>query len=137
MSSMTMSAGAMTVTGPDNIDRFNRPIQKWQFNWTSDASGNVTGVLNDIVNGQLIMMITDPTTSAPTDNYDIAVTVQGADILGGAGANRDTTTTEIAYPSATVGAVVYPVQPAVYDNISFAITNAGNATSGILYLYLR
>lgn len=138
MSSMTMSAGAVTVTNPDNTDRFSRPVVKWQFDWTCDASGNVTGTLNDMPNGQLVMMLTVPSASAaPTDNYDIAINVLGADILGGAGQNRDTANAEIAYPTATVGAVTYPVQPAVYDKLSFAITNAGNATSGTIYLYFR
>jgi len=45
-------------------------------------------------------METNPGSTAPTDDYDIVInTAGGVDILGGAGANRDTSTTETAYPT--------------------------------------
>lgn len=57
------------------------------------------GTLADTNGLYLYSLITDPGTPAPTDNYDItAVSSQNLDILGGAGADRDTTNTEQVAP---------------------------------------
>ena len=46
--------------------------------------------------GRFLAIVTNPGTPAPTDNWDVAVNVDGFDMLGAAGANRDTATTERA-----------------------------------------
>lgn len=107
------------------------------FAWACDAGGNV---LTDYVlslNGLVLKLITDPEASdAPTDNYDIAITdAHGADILAGAGADRDTTTTEQVVPMLLdAGGARASLVPAggLYK---FAVTNAGNTTSGTAQLW--
>lgn len=47
--------------------------------------------------GRILDIITNPDTPAPTDNYSVALNdASGFDRLGGAGASRDTATTERA-----------------------------------------
>lgn len=91
---------------------------------TADASdGSVPStVLNagvqDLVNNDglaIVSMQSDPGSPAPTDNYDIVINNSlGLDVLGGTGANRDTSTTENAVPTAPL-----PISGA----LTFALTN--------------
>lgn len=100
--------------------------------WTSDASGNVTEhTTTNFYNGKIKYFVTDPDgTNAPTDNYDIQLLDRnGIDILAGAGANRDTANNEYVL-DASVGAIVN-------SQITVAISNAGNAKSGVILLYIE
>lgn len=59
-----------------------------------DSSGRPAGVHID---GTIIGVITNPGSTAPTDNYDLTLVDQdGLDRLGGVGANRDTANSEWA-----------------------------------------
>lgn len=50
--------------------------------------------------GMVLAVETNPGTTAPTDNYDITLTdADGADIMGTALMNRDTSNTEITCPT--------------------------------------
>jgi len=65
--------------------------------WTSHAF--TTEEMNFVKGKWLCQIVTDPGTPAPDANYDVYIYNSGsADLLGGAGVNRHTTTTEIAYP---------------------------------------
>lgn len=68
---------------------------------TDDTHGTTVALTEtDVLGYWLCAMETNPGSAAPTDDYDIVVnTAGGADLLGGAGANRDTANTEIAYPT--------------------------------------
>jgi hypothetical protein len=60
-----------------------------------------SAVLAALVKGMyLYLIITKPATPAPTDNYDITLIgkTTGIDLLGGAGADRDTANAEQAMP---------------------------------------
>jgi len=102
-----------------------------KFAWTSDDSaGTVTGTTTKSYNGKLIWFVTDPGSTAPTDNYDIAINDGNSiDVLAGAGADRDTANTEYG-AEASLGAVVN-------STLSIAISNAGNAKTGTTYVYIR
>lgn len=56
-------------------------------------------------------LVTNPGSPAPTDNYDITAiaTNTGLDLLGGNGANRDTSTTETAAPATLSTVFLGPV----------------------------
>lgn len=71
------------------------------FTITDKAAGTTVAIAEtDVLGYWLCSMETNPGTTAPQDNYDIVInSAGGADILGGAGANRDQTNTEIAYPT--------------------------------------
>lgn len=102
--------------------------------WVSDDStGSVIGKTTEKFTGQILQLITDPGSSAPTDNYDITVTdYRGADVLVLGGADRDTAITEIK-TSAGLGV---PFGYVVNSTLTFSIGNAGNSKNGRIYLHI-
>jgi hypothetical protein len=120
-------AGTVTVA-----ERTHTSVKKITWAWTSDASGNADLVTTKAYDGVLQRLITVPAGggSAPTDNYDIVINDgDGFDVLLGAGANRDTATTE-QVASASLGVVAG-------DTLTLSVSNAGNAKSGTTHLYIR
>ena len=141
-----MAGSASTITYDDAYDRQGRQraIQSVTIAWTSDsATGAVTAVTEKIC-GWLIKGVTIPSGggTAPTDNYDIAITdPNSVDILTacklGLG-NRDTANTEETYffllnQDATV--LSTSAHPVVCDKLTVAVTNAGNSKQGTIILY--
>jgi len=110
-------------------------VTKVTIPWTSDASaGSVGEIAVELPAGTLLRLRTDPGSAAPTDNYDITLldAIGGADVLGGVGANRDTTNTEIAVPVEgtyfrpwIAGGDYYPT-----------IAAAGNEKTGTIELFI-
>jgi hypothetical protein len=117
-------AGTVTVT-----ESVHTPVKKIRWSWTSDASGNADLITTKPYYGQVLALVTDPSATAPTDDYDITITdVEGYDVMQGAGANRDTANTETAVPAATSVA---------FGTLTLNVSNAGNAKSGVAILYIR
>lgn len=118
------------------------PIKRIVADWVSDdATGAVSGTTKKIA-GRLIKGVTDPGATAPTDNYDIAITDEESfDVLtacAGTLANRDTSNTEEVYflvKNADAAPLSMAIHPAVCDKLTIAITNAGNSKNGQLILY--
>ena len=86
--------------------------------------------------GWLWRMITDPGSTAPTDNYDIYLVdvLTGADILNGAGLNRDTATSESAFPTQGAG----QWEPVYFSGPTY-FSVMGNSQAGAVldtYLYI-
>jgi hypothetical protein len=126
-----MAAGTVTIT-----ETAHTSVKKIKFAWVSgDAggdAGNATGATTLVYDGKLELLTTIPAAagSAPTDDYDIAITdADGVDVLGGGGQNRDTANTEQVL-AANLGAVAG-------SKLTFTVTNAGNAKAGTAYVYLR
>lgn len=91
-------AGSVTVVSKQVSDE----VLVIQAAWTGDASDgsvpNTTVVLPQAM--WLVSMLTKPGATQPTDNYDIALNDGlGVDVLGGAGANRDTANGEQVVPA--------------------------------------
>ena len=104
---------------------------KHSITWTSDASGNADVALP--MNGWLVKFVTDPSATAPTDDYDITlVDENGIDALTGLGANRDTANTEQVYP--LVSGAATPIF--LSGSHTFTVANAGNAKSGVAVFYV-
>lgn len=108
MPAMAFSVGTGTYTtsyNPDQATNYKHKVLTVSI--TDDTAGTTVALAeNDVLGYLLCSMETNPGSTAPTDDYDIVVnTAGGADLLGGAGANRDTANTEIAYPTvdATTG----------------------------------
>ena len=98
--------------------------------WVSDSDGAASGTTTYSYDGALLFFVTDPGATAPTDNYDIVITDNNSvDVLAGAGANRDTSTTEYVL-AADLGAVSS-------SKLTFTVSNAGESKEGIIHLYLR
>jgi hypothetical protein len=140
-----MSGSSMTFTYDDGTDAsLVRPgVRRVFVNWTSDsATGSVTGISRKIV-GELIRAVTIPSgTAAPSNNYAIAVTDEsGVNVLGGCDANlaaRSSASTQEVYFFETSHAgtpAAMAVFPTVCDQLTIAVTNAGNSKQGQIVLY--
>lgn len=120
-------AGSVTISYSET-----RPGMKFvRWTWTSDSSGDVSGTDTKLLAGQALRWATNPSATAPTDNYDIVVNDADAlDVSVGVLANRDTANSENAYPAADT----YHV----FDGaLSLVVSNAGNAKEGVLTMYYR
>lgn len=108
--------------------------RKYTAVWTCSAGGAVTEVAVPLPQGYIDQIVFTPT-GTPTDLYDVVMTAGlagGTDILGGAGANLSGT-----YPN-LIGADVANLPifiPA--GNYYPTISNAGNAMSGTIEIYMR
>lgn len=134
-----MAGSSMTITY-DEIGSIRKVIADWV---SDDTDGTVTGTTKKVI-GTLIKAVTDPGATAPTDNYDIAITdEEGADVLAvcqSTLANRDTANTEQVYflvLDAAGTPLAQSVHPIVCDKLTIAVTNAGNSKTGQLVLYYR
>lgn len=115
------AAGTLTYTWSGT-----RTARRVVIAWTSDAAGNANPASADLLlSGTISEIVTDPSATAPTDNYDITLMDEyGTDALAGAGANRDTSNSERA---AVTGGVVQGLYAPT-------ITNAGDTKSGTLVI---
>jgi hypothetical protein len=113
----------------------NSPIKKVKFEWTSVNGGGDAGKASkttvNVYTGEIIRLVTIPDkVDAPTDNYDITITDEdGADVLMGAGTDRDTANTEQVL-AASLGCVAN-------DKLTLNVAAAGNAKKGTVIIYIR
>lgn len=107
-------AGTCTVTleKVDHSGTDPQGIRLLTFSWVGDASAGTVPATSITANQakalaglKAVLAITNPGSTAPTDNYDITITDEdGVDIFGGSLANRDTANSEQARPAiATLG----------------------------------
>lgn len=118
-------AGTVTV----EESQFNG-INKIKWTWLSTAGGAADLITPKSYYGEVIALVTDPDgTAAPTDDYDITITdTEGYDVMQAAGADRDTSTTETAVPTA---------KSVAFGQLTLNVTNAGNAKAGVAILYIQ
>ena len=140
-------AAAGTITDLQQI--VHRPVKKVRWAWTSDASGNVNGgagLTNLKYTGRVSQIVTIPDGStAPTDNYDITVLNEdGVDLLNGAGANRDSSATEMVNASLTTvdnlgvfTSTIVAFGSVVESTLELRVANAGNAKKGVAIIYIE
>jgi len=108
-----------------------KTVKTVTWEWTSDASGDVSGTDTKILNGIPLRFVTNPGSTAPTDDYDIVINdPDSVDIASGGLGNRDTSTSEQFIPGgdADPGAAFEGV-------LSLVVSNAGNAKEGKLVMY--
>ena len=113
-------------------------IKRVAISWTSDASGDATYTTTQL--GGVILRVTfDPDgTAAPTDNYDITLKDEnGIDVLAGSGANLSTSTTSSVCPQINDQSAAAATAAAISGTLALAVSNAGNAKSGQVILYLK
>lgn len=102
-------------------------VRKITVDFVAAANGDITALVLPKFEGRLMELITNPGTTAPTDNYDITlVDGEGIDRLQGVGANRDTANTESAIPVYS-GSTIHPV---VSRADTLTLTFAGNSANG-------
>ena len=97
----------------------------------SDGSYPATALSNiphGEIGGRLLQIATDPGSTAPQSNYDVTVTeAGGADLLLGVGANRHTSSSEVAIIESNGASAVY----AGTDTLTLNITNNNVNSAGI------
>lgn len=138
-------AASMAFTYDNGNDGSGRGhgLRKVIATWTSDASGDCVGTTEKLV-GTLVKASTNPSATAPTDNYDITLTDNdGVNILSACDddlADRDTTNSEEVYflvKDHAVTPLAQSIHPVVCSEITVTIAAAGNSKSGVLNLFLR
>ena len=134
-SAITLSGDTRVKWGMDSM----RTARKLTIDWTADdTDASVPKLTLSGVGGYVLKMVTNPGSTAPTDNYD--VTLEGSadttvDHLAGAGSNRDTANTEVAYPSASSAPTPVWLDPDESYKVAVA-GNAVNSATGQIILYL-
>lgn len=143
-----MAGSSVTFTYDDGVDAAGRygGITKVIADWVSDDSaGTAAGTTRKIV-GQLVKVVTDPGSTAPSDNWDVIVTdeesvdvtakcMNAALLIARDTANSEETYLYLQEASATpVGIGAFPV---VCDKLTISIANAGNSKTGQVILYIR
>lgn len=108
-------------------------VKKIVFDCTADATAATfpDTILTQKIEGFLLALKTNPGAVAPTDDYDVTlVDADNIDRLGGIGADRDTSTTEVAGIT-----LVYPVVQS--DVLTLKIVNniVNSATTQITLIY--
>jgi len=119
-------AGTVTAT-----ELTRSSVKKLTFAWTSSAGGAADGTSTSAFDGKIIGFTTIPDgVAAPTDNYDVVLNdADGHDVLLGAGLNRDTANTEHVTEGSLAGVA--------NSKLTLGVTNAGNAKSGTVIVYVR
>lgn len=113
---------------------------------TDDAAGTASGTTTASVNGEIVKIVTDPGSAAPTANWDVVLTddnglnplagIQNAATL----LARHTSNTEQTYcqllnaDTAPIGIAAFPV---VTGPLTVAVANAGNSKTGVITIYVR
>jgi len=121
-------AGSVTISYEDH-----ESVKYVEWTWTSDGSGDVSGEDTKSVNGQVLRWATNPSSTAPSANYDIVVNDEdGIDLAAGGLANRHTSSSEqvLTGGDAKDGA-------AFHGKLSLVVSNAGDSKIGTLRMYYR
>lgn len=126
-------AGTITLTSHKSFGTVRRLV----VDWVADAAdGTVPSLLLPVIEGTLLALETNPGATAPTDNYDVAVTDgEGVDRLHGAGANRDAANTELT-PIVFSGTALHPpvsVDEALTLVVSGSVVNSALGRVVIFY----
>lgn len=132
------AVGTVTVTKSTRVYDGDK-VRVVKIVWTADASA-ATVPATDItgIHGYLMKVVTDPGATAPTDDYDITLKDKSdglQDCMNGAGSNRDTANSEVAYPIGGTGTVPAWCQA---DTHTFALAgNSVNSATGTVWLYFK
>jgi hypothetical protein len=110
------------------------PVKVITLTCTADSSDGsypataLTNIPHGEIGGRLLQIATDPGSTAPQANYDITVTeAGGADLLLGVGANRHTSSSEVAVVESNGASGAY----AGTDTLTLNITNNNVNSAGI------
>ena len=130
-------AGTVTQTLVDKTGN-NQVI--WTLSWVADAAAATvpsTESTWDFAGLEVQKVVTDPGSTAPTDNYDIVLNDSDSlDVMGGTLANRSTSASQQTRPLLG-GAGDYWNSP-VRGKLTMVLTgNAVNSATGTVIVYLK
>ncbi len=125
-----------TVTSWSDKPIGSGTIRLFQVSYVSSSAGGglFTCSTSKELTGWILEVETDPGATTPDDNYDITLlNANGRDVMGGALANRDQSTTEVTKPTVNGSS-----REAIVDGLLvITVTAMGNAkTAEILIYYL-
>lgn len=135
------TTSAFAVVGSTSVTKSSisydggKKVRVVELDWTgSTTDGSVPTKTIEKMHGFLMKMVTNPGSTAPTDNYDIAINdADGLDALITQGANRDTANTEAVYPVTAAGQLPLFFPPGTYY---FALSNSTTLqATGVVKLY--
>lgn len=137
MAFMTVAglAGAAGSISTTSTSAPTSGLVRYKFDWTSDASGNVSGIPVIVRGGWIrqIQFVPDGGGTAPTALYDVTLLdANGVDLLAGAGADLSATVSKITTP----GASAIFLDTSLNTSISPTVANAGNAKGGLIYIWI-
>jgi hypothetical protein len=144
-----MAGSSMVFTydvGVEGGEALRDRVRKVTATWTSDnSSGAVTGVTQKMV-GRLVKAVTVPGAGGvqPSDNYTVTITetINGNNVLG----ETDTTlasnqshssVTETYFLQKNAVPAGVGVHPIVCDQLTIAVSGAGNSKQGSITLYIE
>lgn len=121
-----MAASSITYTQEDFGGKYTKIVITCVGDSTNGSFVSTAVACNP---GYIVRVVTNPGGTAPTDQYDITLTdADGVDVMGGALANRHTTTSEQAYAS---------VAPIVAGGFTVNISNTTvNSAQIVINVYM-
>lgn len=127
LASFAHGAGTNAIT---SVTPYANGVTHVLITWTADSSDHTTPdlTLSGYRGQYLCQMWTNPSSTAPTDDYDITLNYDGGDLLKGGGLNRDTANTEVTYPVITAtyqGGCVYVPGDLVVNIANNSVNSAG------------
>lgn len=132
-------AGSISVTSREMLDfgkADRRRCEVVTIGWTADAADGSVPVLSVPLSGFVVKVVTNPGSTAPTANYDIAVQDPNDSALDAMATllnNRHTSTTEQVYP--LIAGAACPIF--LCGTYGVAVTgNAVNSATGTIVFYL-
>ena len=108
----------------------SRTIRRLSLAWISDVGGDVDEATDVPISGQILRVVTVPSsTAAPTAAYDLVLNDEyGIDVMSGDGANL----------SATAAAQSVQAVPIAVDGLlTLVVSNAGNTKGGTVHIFYR
>jgi len=138
------AAGTVTVTRdtkPYGKDSQVKHVEVITIDWTGDSSDGSVPEVGVPIAGYVVKAVTNPGSTAPTSNYDIALEDpedNALDALSAALNNRHTTNTEQVYPmiAGSPGAVTSGA-PFLLGSYNFSLSgNSVASATGRLILYV-
>jgi hypothetical protein len=135
------AVGSITITDPNQSSHPPREVRRVALAWTSDTSGNVSGILTNYLNGALVRVVFVPGTGgdAPAASYDVTLLNEdGIDLLAGQGANLSATVSSHVAPGLPLkdGTTVSVVFPQVAGKLELQVSGAGSLNKGTVVLYV-
>lgn len=130
-------AGLISISSRSKINigiNEGKRIEKVVVSWVGDAANGSVPALSIPLNGWCIKVVTNPGSTAPIDNYDIALgdpDDSGLDALGGLLANRDTANSEQVYTTVSGSAV--PILLAGTYSLTVSNNSVNSATGDIIF----
>ena len=113
-----------------------------EISWTAHTDGTYdnysipSNVLTALRGKYCFLAVTDPGTTAPTDNYDVALLdAYSCDVLGGALDNRDATASEQAVP--IIGSTTGPRPIAGALTLTISNNSVNAATGKVAFFFSR